>query len=226
VHGVKATNFGAEYWTPQYRRVAGVECTTLIHAVDHYRRPRPRVAPSRYASTVLDTGLALGIRMDDPNQLLAGRTRETTIARDAEGRWSQDGQALEHPKLTRAFDRWVGRADDGRYCLKNDINWAYISLEGAPFFVRSVRIAPASGKAGVTLVLSNDTEQPLRPPTLRSGQDGALYCDLNDGMVARFDRSAMAQLESLIGEDEQGVYLEIGGSRIRPKASANPLQPV
>jgi uncharacterized protein len=164
--------------------------------------------------------------MDDPNQRLAGRTRETTIARDARGRWSQDGQALEHPNLTRAFDRWVGRADDGRYCLKNDINWAYIRLEGAPFFVRSVRIAEAGGKADVTLVLSNDTEQPLLAATLRSGQDGALYCDLSDGMVARFDRSAMTQLEALVGEDAQGVYLEIGGSRIRPKASANPLEPI
>jgi len=165
--------------------------------------------------------------MDDPNQLLAaGRSRETTIARDAQGRWSQDGQALEHPNLTRAFDRWVGRAEDGRYCLKNDINWAYISLEGPPFFVRSVRIDRGSGKAEVRLVLSNDTEQALRPATLRNGPDGALYCDLNDGMVARFDRSAMAQLEALIGEDAQGVYLEIGGRRIRPKASANPLQPI
>lgn len=163
--------------------------------------------------------------MDDPNQLLAGRTRETTIARDAQGRWSQDGQALEHPKLTRAFDRWVARADDGRYCLKNDINWAYISLEGAPFFVRSVRIARSGDKVDVTLVLSNDTEQPLRPSTLRTAEDGSLYCDLNDGMVARFDRSAMTQLEALIGEDAQGVYLEIGGSKIRPKVSPNPLQP-
>jgi len=48
----------------------------------------------------------------DPNALLAGRTRETTIARDAEGRWFHDGQALEHPNLTRAFDRWVERAED------------------------------------------------------------------------------------------------------------------
>jgi uncharacterized protein len=164
------------------------------------------------------------LSMDDPNQLLAGRSRETTITRDAQGRWFQDGQPLEHPKLTRAFDRWVGRAEDGRYCLKNDINWAYISLEGAPFFVRSVRVGEPRGKADVTLVLSNDTEQPLRPATLRTGEDGALYCDLNDGMVARFDRSAMSQLEALLGEDEHGVYLEIGGSRVRPKPSANPLQ--
>jgi hypothetical protein len=163
--------------------------------------------------------------MEDPNQLLAGRSRETTIARDAQGRWFQDGQALEHPNLTRAFDRWVSRADDGRYCLKNDINWAYVALEGAPFFVRSLRIGKGGGDADVTLVLSNDTEQALRPATLRSGEDGALYCDLDDGMVARFDRSAMSQLEALIGEDDDGVYLQLGGSRVRPKASADPLQP-
>jgi hypothetical protein len=163
--------------------------------------------------------------MEDPSSLLAGRTRETTILRDAQGRWFQDGQALEHPNLTRAFDRWVGRADDGRYCLKNDINWAYVTLEGAPFFVRRVRVDKSAGNARVTLLLSNDTEQLLRSETLRSGDDGALYCDLDDGMVARFDRSAMSQLEALVGEDAEGIYLEIGGNRVRPPQSADPLQP-
>jgi hypothetical protein len=161
--------------------------------------------------------------MEDPNQLLQGRTRETSIARDGQGRWFQDGLPLEHPNLTRAFDRWVARADDGRYCLKNDINWAYFKLEGPPFFVRAASI----GADGVTLLLSNDERERLRPETLRSGPDGALYCDVGDGtLVARFDRNAAAQLEALIDEDAQGVYLDIAGQRVRPAVVSDPLQPL
>jgi hypothetical protein len=158
----------------------------------------------------------------EPGQLLEGRSRETTIVRDAQGRWFHDGQPLEHPNLTRAFDRWIERAEDGRYCLKNDINWAYFTLQGPPFFVRSVQIDDGR----VTLLLSNDKHEPLRQETLRTGVDGALYCDVGDGsMVARFDRHAAAQLETVLGEDEQGVYLELAGQRVRPKVASDPLAP-
>jgi hypothetical protein len=160
----------------------------------------------------------------DPGALLQGRSRETTIVRDAQGRWFQDGQALEHPNLTRAFDRWIERAEDGRYCLKNDINWAYFKLEGPPFFVRSLTIEPGGE---LTLMLSNDRREPLRAETLRMDRDGALYCDVGAGdMAARFDRHAMAQLEAVLGEDAEGVYLEAGGRRIRPPTVADPLQPL
>jgi hypothetical protein len=162
--------------------------------------------------------------MDEPGQFLQGRTRETTIVRDANGRWFYDGEPLEHPNLTRAFDRWIARADDGRYCLKNDINWAYFKLEGPPFFVRSLQI---SARGEVTLVLSNDAREPLRAHSLRSDRQGALYCDVGDGsMVARFDRHAATQLEALIGEDAQGIYLELGGERVRPPQVTNPLEPL
>jgi hypothetical protein len=159
----------------------------------------------------------------DPAQLMQGFSRETTIRRDAQGRWFHDGQPLEHEGLTRAFDRWVERAEDGRYCLKNDINWAYVTLEGPPYFVRSLAISPAGQ---VELALSNDSRERLRPETLRIGQDGALYCDVGDGTLpARFDRHAASQLETLIGEDEQGVFVEIAGVRVRPKVVSDPLAP-
>jgi uncharacterized protein len=159
----------------------------------------------------------------DPGQLLQGRTRETTIVRDDQGRWYQDGQPLEHPNLTRAFDRWIERAEDGRYCLKNDINWAYVRIDGPPFFVRSVRIGPGEQ---VTLLLSNEKEEPLRAASLRTGPDGALYVDVGDGsMVARFDRHAASQLEGLLAEDGEGVYLKLGGAKFRPESVSDPLQP-
>lgn len=155
--------------------------------------------------------------------ILQGLSRETTIVRDAEGRWFHDGQPLEHYNLERAFDRWVSRAEDGRYCLKNEINWAYIALQGAPFFVRKVRIAQGER---VLLELSDDRVVPLVGASLRSDALGALYCEVGAGMVARFDRHAAVQLESLIGEDEQGIYVRVEGVRERPPMVDDPLTPL
>jgi len=156
----------------------------------------------------------------DPSALLAGRTRETTIVRDAEGRWFHDGYPLEHDKLTRAFDRWVSRAEDGRYCLKNDINWAYISLEGAPYFVRSVSL----DEGAASLHLSNDEVVPLMLDSLREGPEGALYCDVYPGCAARFDKLASMQLGELLQEDDLGPYFPDGdGGRVRPPRVDDPL---
>jgi hypothetical protein len=156
----------------------------------------------------------------DATSFLQGRTRETTIRRDAQGQWFHDGQPLEHPGLCRSFDRWVQRAEDGRWCLKNDINWAYITLEGAPFFVRGLRIEDD----GVVLRLSDDSEQPLDADSLRQGPDGALYCDVRGGeYAARFERHVAAQLEPLIGEDDEGVFVKLQGRKVRPEVLGDPV---
>lgn len=168
-------------------------------------------------------GVCYQSRTMDPQQFLAGRSRETSIRRDAQGRWFSEGEPLEHPNLTRAFDRWLERAEDGRWCLKNDINWAYVALEGPPLFVRTVQ-PEASG--ALQLTFSDDRREALKTETLRQGPDGALYCDARDGSwVARFDRHAMQQLEGLLREDEQGVYLLLGKQSIRPRVVSDPLTP-
>lgn len=157
----------------------------------------------------------------DANKFLQGKTRETTIRRDALGRWSQDGFALSHPNLTRSFDRWLGKAEDGRYCLKNDINWAYVTVDGPPVFVRSVVL---EGKTAM-LRLSNDKQQPLEAPSLRQGaEDDALYCDVEGSLTARFDGHAASQLAPLLGEDERGVYVNLQGHKHYPPRVDNPIR--
>ena len=159
----------------------------------------------------------------DPNEFTQGLTRETTIRRDADGRWFQDDILLQHPKLTRAFDTWLAVADDGRYCLKNDVNWAYVTIEGAPLFVRSVRIE----KDAVWIHLSDDRDEELAPASLRLGPDGALYCTSSkQGMAARFERNPMLQLEPIIGEDEQGVFICVEGKRWRPPMVQDGCSPI
>ena len=138
---------------------------------------------------------------DDPHVPLS---RETTIRRTAEGRWFHDGEPVENQPLARAFDRWVCRADDGRYCLKNSINWAYITLEGAPYFVRAVHIDKGHAK----LTLSNDDTVPLDPHSLREDEKGQLYCTAYHNMPARFDSHAAVQLSPLLDEDDKGAYFQ------------------
>lgn len=160
--------------------------------------------------------------MIDPASMLPpGRTRETKIRRDAEGRWFNDEVEVTHPLLKQAFDRWLGWAPDGsgRYCLSNDINWAYVAIEGAPRFVRKVAIDDGAVRLG----LSDEREAALDPGTLRQGADGALYCTVEGSLVARFDRHAMMQLASIVEEDASGVYLTIGARVVRPPLVEDPL---
>lgn len=156
----------------------------------------------------------------EPSDVALGFSRETTIHRDADGKWFHDGEPVENEKLARAFDSWVERAPDGRYCLKNAINWAYVTIDGAPFFVRSVHVVGDVAR----LTLSNQKQIELDPSSLREGPEGALYCDVEGGMTARFDKHAASQLADLLEEDEQGTYVRAGTKRVRPPRVSDPVR--
>ena len=156
----------------------------------------------------------------DPAQFLQGRTRETEIRRDARGRWFDGQDPIEHPNLTRSFDSWVDRAEDGRFCLSNSINWAYVEIEGPAYFVKDVEMAAD----GVSLLLSGDLRERLEPASLRQGPEGALWCVVREGRCpARFDNHAVSKMSDSIGEDEDGVYVLIGGEKVRPPEIGDPL---
>jgi hypothetical protein len=149
-----------------------------------------------------------------------GASRETRIRRDAQGRWFDDGAPIEHERLCRAFDRWLDRAPDGRYCLHNAIHWVYVEVDGPPAFVRS---ATLEGDR-VRLSLAGGREELLDPDTLRIGPDGALYCDVRAGrLAARFDNAATMALAPLLGEDAEGLFLTLGGRVVRPPRVTDPL---
>lgn len=158
----------------------------------------------------------------DPNDLLAGRTRETRIRRDAKGRWWNGEERVDHPNLVRSFDGWIERAEDGRLCLANDINWAYVEVEGPPYFVRSVRLEGDDA----LLTLSGDRNERLDPATLRIGPEGALYCDVLGGtLAARFDNHAALQLGERLIAEASGEAFSLGGGLHRPPTVEDPLAP-
>lgn len=156
----------------------------------------------------------------DPGQFLQGRTRETDIRRDAGGRWFNGEDPITHPQLTRAFDGWIDRAEDGRFCLSNAINWAYIEVEGPAYFVKDVEPSPE----GIRLLLSGDLREPLDPDSLRQGLDGSLWCTVRQGRCpARFESFALVKMSDWIGEDEEGVYVLVGSRKARPPEERDPL---
>ncbi len=156
----------------------------------------------------------------EPSRFLEGRTRETKIRRDARGRWFNGEDPIDHPNLVRCFDGWVDRAEDGRFCLSNDINWAYVSIEGAPYVVRDVQVSDD----GIALRLSGDRAEALELDALAQDPDGGLWCTVREGRCpARFDNHASAKLADLMGEDQNGVFIRLGTRRVHPPVIDDPM---
>lgn len=151
-----------------------------------------------------------------------GRSRETKIRRDARGRWWNDDAEITHPSLCRAFDAWIERAEDGRYCLKNEINWAYVTIEGPPLFARRARVEAGA----LVLSLSDGRDEAVDLTTLREGSDGALACDVRAGtMPCALTSGAMMELAPHLDEDAAGPFVRVGALRVRPARVTDPLVP-
>lgn len=149
-----------------------------------------------------------------------GRSRETAIRRDAAGRWWTADVAITHPNVTSAFDGWIRRAEDGRLCLANDINWAYVEVEGAPYTVRHVVL----GEEEIRVQLSGGLDERLELSTLRVDAADHLYCDVLQGTLAAvFSGAAMNELADAF--EEEGRVLRLLGERWTLNSVANPLAP-
>ena len=142
-----------------------------------------------------------------------GRSRESTIRLDREGRFLHDGELVTHRSMARAFASWIARhPDDGRFILTNGWDWTYFTVEGAPFFVEGVR----EGPDGPILVLFDGSEEPLEPARLRLDDDGIFSTRVKGGAFdARFLRNAQLELAPWLEEDSDGSI-----SLVTPRARA------
>src|SRR5438105_3257922 len=131
-----------------------------------------------------------------------GRSRESTIRLDGEGRFWHEGLLVEHRKLASAMHTWIARhPDDGRYILTNGYDWTYFIVDDAPYTVRSLRIVDDAP----ILVLSDGTEEPWDPTKSRIGKDSALYTQVKASarggpFEAKFTRHAQTELAPLLVE--------------------------
>ena len=142
----------------------------------------------------------------------AGRSRESSIRLDGEGRFWHDGRLVEHGNMSAAFARWIDiHPDDGRYVLTNGYDWTYFSVDDVPFFVRSVRVEPAQ----LMLQLNDGSEEALEPRSLKLGARDALYLRVKGGkFAARFTPQAQLQLAPCLEEGPDGsVCLVVGEDR-------------
>ncbi|HEY3669157.1 MAG TPA: hypothetical protein VGL19_24330 [Polyangiaceae bacterium] len=141
-----------------------------------------------------------------------GRSRESTIVLDAEGRFFHHGEQVRHPGMARAFASWIElHPDDGRFILNNGYDWSYFRVEDVAFFVLGLREEAGALK----LQLSDGSESELEPASLELGAQGALYTQVKNGKFrARFMPSAQTALAPWLVSDEIGrFFLEIAGQR-------------
>jgi hypothetical protein len=148
-----------------------------------------------------------------------GRSRESTIRLDAEGRFWHEGALVEHAKLGQAMHTWVSRhPDDGRYILTNGYDWTYFTVDDAPFFVRALRVEPER----VMLLLSDGTEEAWDPSTTRIAESGALYTRVKAAAKggpfdAKFTRHAQTELGPILvpgASDAAAPGVKIGGKTL------------
>ncbi len=149
-----------------------------------------------------------------------GRSRESTIRLDKEGRFFHDDAPVEHPKLAEAMHQWIARhPDDGRYILTNGYDWTYFLVDDVPFFVRSVH--ESDGDA--VLVLSDGTEELLDPATIRVSEHGELYVRVKRAAPAgpfdaKLTRFAQSQLGPFLEEEDGHVIVTTRRGRTRVPA--------
>ena len=141
-----------------------------------------------------------------------GRSRESTIVLDAEGRFWHDGVLVTHPGMVRAFASWVARhPDDGRYILTNGYDWTYFRVEDTPHFVTRIDF----GAEPPMLELLDGTREPFVPESIEVRPDGVLTVPVKEGKFrARFTREALLALEPRLDSAPDGtICLQLDGRR-------------
>ncbi len=136
---------------------------------------------------------------------------ESGLAIDEEGRFLHRGEPITHRRTLEVLWRSLERAGDGRYQVRVGRESAWVRLADAPYAVRGVAGDPPR------LTLSDGTEEPLRPETLRLGRDGVLRCLVKGDHRARFGRAAQVALGLAMEEDPaspSGFSLRLSGRRV------------
>lgn len=146
-----------------------------------------------------------------------GRSRESTIRLDGEGRFWHEGELVDHPRLRDAMHTWIARhPDDGRYILTNGYDWTYFIVDDAPYFV----VAVGDGGDTPLLQLSDATTEPFSPERVRIAETNALYTQVKAGAPggpyeAKFTRHAQASLAPWVVDVDGAPALRIGERVVR-----------
>lgn len=132
------------------------------------------------------------------------------------GVWIADGTEITHEPTRKLFARSLVRDSKGGYSLVIGRETKAIEVEDTAHFVIRVDGTP---KLGVSLTLSNETQEPLQPGTLNY-RPGRLTCLIKNGTEeAKFLHAPYFDLLKHLEEDSNAYYLKFGTKRfdIAPK---------
>ncbi len=135
-----------------------------------------------------------------------------TFGRD--GRWYCDGEAIGNKAICRLYARAMTVDADGVARLRLGEDKAEVAIEDTPWVVTHVEGDPATG---FTLLLNDETREPLDPGTLAVGPENVLYARVKGGRHrARLLRPAHYDLlRHAVPGPQGGVELPVGGDRFR-----------
>jgi hypothetical protein len=130
-----------------------------------------------------------------------------------DGRWYSDDEPIPNRAINRLFSQTLKILPDGRARLELGEDKADVIVEDTPWVVTGVE---GDRGRGFTLVLNDETREPLDPATVRVGADNVLYCGVKGGAhEARFLRPAYYELMRHAEPAPDGaVVLTVGGQRV------------
>jgi hypothetical protein len=130
-----------------------------------------------------------------------------------DGLWYSDDEVIPNAAIRRLFSRTLQVSADGRGRLELGEDTADVIIEDTPWVVTHVEGDPA---AGFSVLLNDETSEPLDPATLAVGAGDVLYCRVKGGPHrARFLRPAYYELMRHVETAADGGFvLPVAGRRI------------
>ncbi len=130
-----------------------------------------------------------------------------------DGLWYSDDEPIPNRAIRLLFSRTLRVLPDGRGRLELGEDRADVTIEDTPWVVTGVEGDPARG---FTVVLNDETREPLDPGSLRVGAAHVLYCRVKGGAhEARFLRPAYYQLMRHVESGPAGdAVLPVAGRRV------------
>ena len=126
-----------------------------------------------------------------------------------DGRWYCDGEPIANRAICQLYARAMTVDPDGRARLVLGEDRAEVEIEDTPWVVTGIDGDPTRG---FTVVLNDETREPLDPTTLRVSAQHVPYCRVKDGRYeARLLRNAYY---ALVRHAEPGP----GGTCVLPVA--------
>ena len=134
-----------------------------------------------------------------------------------DGRWYTDDEPIPNRAICRLFSRTLTVLPDGRARLELGEDKADVIVEDTPWVVTGVEGDP---RRGFTLVLNDETREPLDARSLRVGAEQVLYARVKEGRhEARFLRPAYYQLVRWVETASSGDFvLPVGAERVPIRA--------